>query len=192
VFCVRFFCFYIVSSETASPPNKRLMWTYHWISLFMSYIKKVSKLAYRISVILIANERVKKNLHYSHVILSPGECQQSQDLLSIRFRYVWEAVNIIKKFTGIQATKTLQNYIYDKVRSSWNAGNTCHNWFETIFSFHLLSTSTNIKSLKQQFCPRMCMKRSLAPWVYGILEKTAIRRYREQQRNADICINTVY
>jgi hypothetical protein len=34
-----FFCFYIVSSETASRPNKRLMRTYHWISLFMSYIK---------------------------------------------------------------------------------------------------------------------------------------------------------
>jgi hypothetical protein len=41
VFCMRFFCFYIVSSETASRPNKRLMRTYHWISLFMSY--KVSK-----------------------------------------------------------------------------------------------------------------------------------------------------
>jgi hypothetical protein len=53
--CVCFSCFYIVSSETASRPNKRL----HWISLFMSYIK-VSKLAYRIWVILIANERVKK------------------------------------------------------------------------------------------------------------------------------------
>jgi hypothetical protein len=38
VFCVRFFCFYIVSSETASRPKKRLMRTYHWISLFMSYI----------------------------------------------------------------------------------------------------------------------------------------------------------
>jgi hypothetical protein len=38
VFCVRFFCLYIVSSETASGPNKRLMRTYHWISLFMSYI----------------------------------------------------------------------------------------------------------------------------------------------------------
>jgi hypothetical protein len=61
VYCVRFFCFYIVSSETASRPKKRLTRTYHWISLFMSY--KVSKLAYRIWVILIANERVtKKNL----------------------------------------------------------------------------------------------------------------------------------
>jgi hypothetical protein len=58
VFCVRFFCFYIVSSETASRPNKRLMRTYHWISLFMSI---VSKLAYRIWVILIANKRVKNN-----------------------------------------------------------------------------------------------------------------------------------
>jgi hypothetical protein len=38
VFCVRLFCFYIVSSEAASRPNKRLMRTYHWISLFMSYI----------------------------------------------------------------------------------------------------------------------------------------------------------
>jgi hypothetical protein len=47
VFCMRFFCFYKVSSETASRPNKRLIRTYHWISLFMSYIK-VSKLAYRI------------------------------------------------------------------------------------------------------------------------------------------------
>jgi hypothetical protein len=42
VFCVRFFCFYIVSSETASRPNKRLMRTYHWISLFMSYIKSAN------------------------------------------------------------------------------------------------------------------------------------------------------
>jgi hypothetical protein len=49
-----------VSSEVANQPNKRLMRTYHWISLFMSYIK-VSKLAYKIWVILIANERVKKN-----------------------------------------------------------------------------------------------------------------------------------
>jgi hypothetical protein len=38
VFCVRFFCFYIVSIETASWPNKSLMGTYHWISLVMSYI----------------------------------------------------------------------------------------------------------------------------------------------------------
>jgi hypothetical protein len=60
VLCVRFFCFYIISSETASRPNKRLMRTYYWISLFMSY--KVSKLTYRIWVILIANERVKKSL----------------------------------------------------------------------------------------------------------------------------------
>jgi hypothetical protein len=36
VFCLRLFCVYIVSSETASRPNKRLMRTYHWISLFMS------------------------------------------------------------------------------------------------------------------------------------------------------------
>jgi hypothetical protein len=49
-----------VSNETASRPNKRLMRTYHWISLFMSY--KVSKLAYRIWVILIANARVKKKI----------------------------------------------------------------------------------------------------------------------------------
>jgi hypothetical protein len=61
VFCVFFFCFYIDSSETASRPKKRLLRTYHWISLFMSY--KVSKLAYRIWVILIANERVKKKCH---------------------------------------------------------------------------------------------------------------------------------
>jgi hypothetical protein len=33
---------YIVSSETASRPNKRLMRTYHWISLFMSYIKSAN------------------------------------------------------------------------------------------------------------------------------------------------------
>jgi hypothetical protein len=39
VFCVLFFCFYIVSGERASRPNKRLMRTYHWISLFMSHIK---------------------------------------------------------------------------------------------------------------------------------------------------------
>jgi hypothetical protein len=42
VFCVCFFCFYIVWSETASRPNKRLMRTYHWISLFMSYIKSAN------------------------------------------------------------------------------------------------------------------------------------------------------
>jgi hypothetical protein len=61
VFYVRFFCFYLVSGETASRPNKRLMRTYHWISLF-NVIYKVRKLAYRISVILIANERVKKKI----------------------------------------------------------------------------------------------------------------------------------
>jgi hypothetical protein len=42
VFCVRFFCFYIVSGETASRPKRRLMRTYHWISLFMSYIKSAN------------------------------------------------------------------------------------------------------------------------------------------------------
>jgi hypothetical protein len=42
VFCARFFCFYIVSNETASRPNKRLMRTYHWISLFMSYTKSAN------------------------------------------------------------------------------------------------------------------------------------------------------
>jgi hypothetical protein len=44
VFCVRFSCFCIVSSETASRPKKRLMRTYHWISLFMSYIKSANYL----------------------------------------------------------------------------------------------------------------------------------------------------
>jgi hypothetical protein len=39
--CV-FFCFYVVSSETDSQPNKRLMRTYHWIRLFMSYIKSAN------------------------------------------------------------------------------------------------------------------------------------------------------
>jgi hypothetical protein len=42
VFCVRFFCFYIVSSETASRPNERSMRAYHWISLFMPYIKSTT------------------------------------------------------------------------------------------------------------------------------------------------------
>jgi hypothetical protein len=42
VFCVRFFCFYIVSSETDSRPNKRLMRTYHSTSLFMSYIRSAN------------------------------------------------------------------------------------------------------------------------------------------------------
>jgi hypothetical protein len=45
-----------VSSETASRPNKRLVRTYHWISLF-NVIYKVSKLAYRIWVILIAKKK---------------------------------------------------------------------------------------------------------------------------------------
>jgi hypothetical protein len=44
VFCVRFFCFYIVSSEAANRPSKRLMRTYHWINLFMSYIKLANQL----------------------------------------------------------------------------------------------------------------------------------------------------
>jgi hypothetical protein len=68
--CV-FFCFYIVSSEAANRPNKRLMRTYHWISLFMSYIRvsrTVSKLAYRIWVILIANKRVKKTWQCTNCI----------------------------------------------------------------------------------------------------------------------------
>jgi hypothetical protein len=39
---LRLFCFYIVSGETASRPKKRLMRTYHWISLFMSYIKSAN------------------------------------------------------------------------------------------------------------------------------------------------------
>jgi hypothetical protein len=74
VFCVRFFCFYIVSSEATNRPNKRLMRTYHWISLFMSYTE-VSKLAYRIWVILIANERVKKKMLY--VKLSPYQAVEA-------------------------------------------------------------------------------------------------------------------
>jgi hypothetical protein len=42
VFCVRLFCVYIVSSETTSRPNKRLIRTYYWISLFMSYIQSAN------------------------------------------------------------------------------------------------------------------------------------------------------
>jgi hypothetical protein len=62
VLCAFFLCLYIVSSETASRPNKkRLMRTYHWISP-LHVIWTVSKLAYRIWVILIANERVKKKI----------------------------------------------------------------------------------------------------------------------------------
>jgi hypothetical protein len=54
VFCVRFFCFYIVSSETASRPNKNIN---EDLSLDkpLHVIYKVSKLAYRIWVILIVN-----------------------------------------------------------------------------------------------------------------------------------------
>jgi hypothetical protein len=61
VFCVRFFCFYIVSNKTASRPNKKVN---EELSLDkpLHVIYKVSKLAYRIWVILIANKRVKKNL----------------------------------------------------------------------------------------------------------------------------------
>jgi hypothetical protein len=39
---VRFFCVYIVSDETASRPKKRLTRTYHWISLFKSYIQSAN------------------------------------------------------------------------------------------------------------------------------------------------------
>jgi hypothetical protein len=42
--CVCLFCVYIVSCETASRPNKRLMETYHWINLFMSYIQSANLL----------------------------------------------------------------------------------------------------------------------------------------------------
>jgi hypothetical protein len=45
--------------------RKGLMRTYHWISLFMSY--KVSKLAYRIWVILIANRKSYKKIHAVHI-----------------------------------------------------------------------------------------------------------------------------
>jgi hypothetical protein len=38
----RFFLFLHSLSETASRPNKRLMRTYHWISLFMSYIQSAN------------------------------------------------------------------------------------------------------------------------------------------------------
>jgi hypothetical protein len=40
--CVCLFCVYIVSGETASRTKKRLMRTYHWISLFMSYIQSAN------------------------------------------------------------------------------------------------------------------------------------------------------
>jgi hypothetical protein len=71
VFCVRFFCFHIVSSETASRPNKRLVRTYHWISLF-NVIYKVSKLAYRTGVILIANKKNHKKFFLTEVESTPG------------------------------------------------------------------------------------------------------------------------
>jgi hypothetical protein len=59
VFCVRLFCVYIVSGETASRPKKRLIRAYPMISP-LQVMYTVSKLAYRIQVILIANKRVKK------------------------------------------------------------------------------------------------------------------------------------
>jgi hypothetical protein len=42
VFCVRLFCVYVVSGETASRPKKTLMRTCHWISLFKSYIQSTN------------------------------------------------------------------------------------------------------------------------------------------------------
>jgi hypothetical protein len=78
-----FFCIYIVSSETASRPNKRLMRTYHWISLFMSY--KVSKLAHRIWVILIANERVKKNISSRREIPSNQVYSRNDSIMYIAY-----------------------------------------------------------------------------------------------------------
>jgi hypothetical protein len=59
VFCVRFFCFYIVWNETASRPNKKVNEDLSLDKpLHVTY--KVSKWAYRIWVILLANKRVKK------------------------------------------------------------------------------------------------------------------------------------
>jgi hypothetical protein len=68
VFYVRLFFVYVISGETASRSKNKLMRTYHWISLFKSYIYiyiyiyiyTVRKLYYIILVILIANRRVKK------------------------------------------------------------------------------------------------------------------------------------
>jgi hypothetical protein len=42
VFCVRFFCFYIVSGETVPADLRGLMRTYRWISLLKSYIKSAN------------------------------------------------------------------------------------------------------------------------------------------------------
>jgi hypothetical protein len=62
VFGVRFFCFYIVSSETASRPNKKKFNEDLSLDKPLQVIYKVSKLAYGIRVILIANKRVKKSV----------------------------------------------------------------------------------------------------------------------------------
>jgi hypothetical protein len=40
LFCVRFSCFYIVSSETARRPIKRLMRNYHWIKASSCHMHK--------------------------------------------------------------------------------------------------------------------------------------------------------
>jgi hypothetical protein len=60
VFCVRLFCVYVVSGEIASRPKKSFN---EGLSLDkpLQVIYTVSKLAYRIEVILITNKRVKKS-----------------------------------------------------------------------------------------------------------------------------------
>jgi hypothetical protein len=70
VFCVRLSCVYIVSGETASRPKKRLMRTYHWISLFKSYTQSANYLI-EPKVILIANKESKKKLSSGTVRREP-------------------------------------------------------------------------------------------------------------------------
>jgi hypothetical protein len=142
---VRFFCFYIVSSETASRPNKRLVRTYHWISLF-NVIYKVSKLAYRIWVILIANKRfIKKTLRKEHRLCLRTDWRG--EYLNRRGK-MWQEVRencITRSSSPIRATcpahlilltSSFQLYLanlYSSISSAsinyWEVPECLHNWW---------------------------------------------------------------
>jgi hypothetical protein len=73
------------------------MRTYFWISLFTSY--RISKLAYRINVILIANKELKKKLHVPLAFKAGRPCSGvGGDIVLV---FIFLCVGLMAIFCGV-------------------------------------------------------------------------------------------